>query len=244
VDRPPESFGGRRMTRVFAAMVLAVCVAALGAACGHEGAEESEGPEAAPAVLPASLTTLESSAEDLVDAALEHDRAGVTETAATLKAAATGPAAATLRGAGVPSATIAQLQGRAQRVVGLAPHGSFIRLALSANAVSGMMAALYGRFDAPVPPSVLTLDYLDREAQLRSVVQERQKVDSAVAQLDSTWRRLRTRVVAAGGGEPARAFDRHVAAMKRLVHGQPGKVQAEAVHGLALVDHLEEVFAR
>jgi hypothetical protein len=32
--------------------------------------------------------------------------------------------------------------------------------------------------------------------------------------------------------------------MKRLVHGRPAKVQAEAAHGLALVDHLEEVFAR
>jgi hypothetical protein len=224
--------------------MLVVCVAMVGAACGHEGTEESEGPETAAAGVPASLTTLESSAEDLVDVALEHDRGGVTETAARLKAAATGPAAATLRSAGVPSATIARLQARAQRVSGLAPRGPFIRVALAANAVSGLMATLYSRFDAPVPPSVLTLDYLDREAQLRSLVQERQKVNSAIGQLDSTWTRLRTSVVAAGGAEPARDFDQHVAAMKRLVHGRPAKVQAEAVHGLALVDHLEEVFAR
>jgi hypothetical protein len=218
------------MTRAAAAIFVLVALLTVGAA------------SAAP--VPSSLRALESSAEDLVDVALAGDRADVTATARQLRALANGPAAASLTRAGVPRATIDRLRERANHVAGLAVNGAFVRVALAANAVSGLMPDLYGRFHDRVPPSVLALDYFDREAQLRSLVGERRRVAGAVKQLASTWTQLRHKVVAAGGGKEAAAYDKHVSAMRRLVSGPLKNVRDEAVHGLALVDHLEAVFTR
>jgi hypothetical protein len=199
---------------------------------------------ASAAPVPSSLKTLESSAEDLVDSALSQDRAGVTATARQLRALANGPAASSLARAGVPHATIARLEQRAKVVAHLAAHAAFVRVALAANAVSGLMPDLYERFHDRVPPAVLALDYLDREAQLRAVVGERTRVADAVKRLASTWAGLRHKVVAAGGAHAAAAYGSHVAAMQRLRHRSLRSVQDEAVRGLALVDRLEAVFTR
>jgi hypothetical protein len=198
--------------------------------------------QAAP--VPSSLQSVESSAEDLVDLALAGDRRGTIATAGELAAFAKGPAAASLTRAGVGSAKIVQLGRTANRVVALAPRAPLVRVALAANAVSGLMPGLYAHFHDRVPPSVLALDYFDREAQLRSLVRERRRVNVAVKQLASTWAALRPRVIAAGGAAPARAYDKHVAAMERLVRGPLKNVREEAEHGLAVVDTLEQVFTR
>jgi hypothetical protein len=198
----------------------------------------------AAAPVPPSLKAVESEAEDVVDFALARNRGEVAATAASLKVAANGSAAAALARYGVSSATITQLEQRADRVARLARRGSFVRIALAANAVSGLMADLYGHFHDRVPASVLALDYLDREAQLRSLVREPELVSVAVRQLASTWTPLRPKVIAAGGEREAEGYDRHVAAMKRLVRRGRKSVQAEAVHGLDLVDRLEQVFVR
>jgi hypothetical protein len=198
--------------------------------------------QAAP--VPSSLKALESSAEDLVDFALSGSRRETAATAAKLTALASGPAAATLGRSGVASARIVELELTANRVARLVPHGPFVRVALAANAVSGLMPGLYAHFQDRVPPSVLELDYLDREAQLRSLARERKQVGVAVKRLASTWMRLRPKVVAAGGAASAAAYDKHVAAMKRVVHGALKNMREEAVHGLALVDELEQVFMR
>ena len=104
--------------------------------------------------------------------------------------------------AGVAPAKIARLKRTASRVSQLAARGPLVRVALAANAVSGLMPELYAHFRDRVPPSVLTLDYLDREAQLRSLVLERARVDVAVKRLVSTWAPLRPKGVAAGGAAP------------------------------------------
>jgi len=85
-------------------------------------------------------------------------------------ALANGQALTSLSRAGVPRALIGGLKERSGVVRRLAAKGAFVRVALAANAVSGLMAQLYGHFRDRVPPSVLTLDYLDREAQLRSLM--------------------------------------------------------------------------
>jgi hypothetical protein len=199
-------------------------------------------PATSAAAVPTSLTALESSAEDLVDAALARDRTEVVATARKLRALAAGQAAASLARAGVSRATVDRLQQRARHVDAVAAHGAFIRVALAANAVSGLMPDLYARFHDRVPPAVLALDYLDREAQLRAVVGERDHVADAVKRLGSTWRPLRPKVITAGGAREAAAYDKHVASMNRLSRGSLKKVRGEAVNGLNLVDQLEQVF--
>lgn len=194
--------------------------------------------------VPASLKSAESNAEDIVDFALSRDRAVAIETAASLKAAANGPAAAALARARVPAAIIRRLKQRVNRLERLARTGSFIEIALAANAVSQLMADLYGRFQDRVPATVLRLDYLEHEAHLRSLAQQPGRVASAVKQLAPTWAPLRPRVIAAGGAKEARAYQQHVVAMNRLAPDAGLKLQAEAVHGMTLVDRLERVFLR
>lgn len=222
-------------TRACAWVVLAAAVLA---AAGPSFATGQAG------AVPSSLQAVESSAEDLVDFALAGDHRETVATAAELATRARGPAAASLTRAGVAPAKIARLKRTASRVSQLAARGPLVRVALAANAVSGLMPELYAHFHDRVPPSVLTLDYLDREAQLRSLVLERARVDVAVKRLASTWAPLRPKVVAAGGSAPAAAYDKHVSAMKRLVRGSLTAVRKEAVHGLVLVDALEQAFSR
>jgi hypothetical protein len=104
------------------------------------------------------------------------------------------------------------------------------------------MPDLYSRFADPVSAANFMLDYLDREAQLRSLAGQTRAVASAVKQLGPTWAKVRPRVVAAGGAREAAAFQKHVTAMQRLDPRAARKVQAEAVRGLALVDELEGAF--
>jgi hypothetical protein len=218
--------------------------ALLVAACLFGGGVPASAALLAKKPVPESLKATESSAEDIVDFALSSDREAVVAGAAELKAAAYGPAARSLTRAGVPLAKIASLKQRAGRVARLARTGSFIEIALSANAVSQLMSALYAHFRDSVPATVLTLDYLDREAQLRSLAMQRGKVAEAVRALGPTWTRLKPKVIAAGGAREASAYQKHVVALQRLASGPPLKVQAEAVHGLALVDEIEQVFVR
>lgn len=225
-------------------MKAALCIAAAGVAAALSLTAGAVGAQAytSNAPVPASLSAAESSAEDLVDGALAGRRGEVISIAAELKATANGPAASALEQAGVSPAAIAQLEQRANRVAQLARGGSFVSVMLAANAVSQLMPGLYAHFADPVPPRILTLDYLDREAQFRSLAHQPSKVAAAVKELEATWVRVRPKVVAAGGTSEAAAYAEHVAAMKRLDPAAASKLQAEAVHGLALVDELEQVF--
>ena len=192
---------------------------------------------------PPVLTTVESSAEDIVDYALAGDRARVVAEASKLRTEANGEAERVLIRSGVESSEVALLGKRSNRVATLAHSGSFVAIALSANAVSQLMPALYQHFRDPVPSTILKLDWLDREAQLRSLAREPSKVSSAVAELGRTWPLVRGKVIAAGGASEAAAYDRHVAAMRRLDPRAGKKLQAEASRGLELVDDLEQVFS-
>jgi hypothetical protein len=218
-------------------MRRALAAAVLGAALA------SAPPAGARPPVPSGLSGLESSAEDLVDVALAHDRSGVVDTAGELRArAAAGETARVLAAAGVPAATLAELRRRAQQTASLSRSGGFAQVALAANAVSELVPGLYARFADPVPPAVLTLDYLDREAQLRSLAGQRRAVPPLVQRLSRIWAGLRAPVRAHRGGEVAAAFDRHVAAMSRLAPAGGSALRREAATGLELVDRIEQVF--
>jgi hypothetical protein len=190
---------------------------------------------------PQILEATESSAEDLIDYALEGDRSRVVSGAQQLKRTAA-QAVPVLRGAGPTNAQLSALRTRAARVAGVSRSGKFVDVALAANAVSELMPGLYRRFAVSIPPAVLALDYLEREAQLRARAGQKSRVPPLVDHLASTWSGLRARVRSRGGRTEAAAFDKHVAAMKRLAPAAGGALQREAGVGLELVDDLENVF--
>ena len=196
------------------------------------------------APVPAGLTALESNAEDIVDVALAHDRARVIAMARTLRTSAGGATARVLLDAGAAPADVADLRTRAATVARISDKAPSTTVALAANAVSGVVAKLYARFADPVPVAVRRLDYLDREAQLRSLAGQRKAVPPVVARLTATWLSLRPVVIAHGGKSVAAAYGRHVAAMRRLAQKPDGAFRSEAVNGLNIVDELEGVFSR
>ena len=193
--------------------------------------------------VPSSLQRVESAAEDLVDVALAHQRAEAARSARELPDLARAAAPA-LRRADVPAAQVRELERLAARVAAAGPRAGFLQVALDANQISGLVPQLYSHFRTAVPPRVYALDYLDREAQLRSLAGQRSGARAAVDKLAPSWQRLRPRVVAAGGAREARLYDGHVRALQRLAHaGSLPALAHEAARGLELVDELERVFA-
>jgi hypothetical protein len=226
-----------------------VCALGLAGCGGSEGSDEVEQAEAAEmnaseSPVPGKLASTKSGAEDIIASALSGDRGAVVAGASTLADASNGATAGVLSRAGVPDTTVAELEKRTTRLARLARDGSFVEVALAANAVSQLMPSLFRRFHDRVPAEILALDYLDREAQFRSLAGQTTAVAAAVTGLARTWTRVRPKVVAAGGGQEAKAYQAHVAAMKRLSPAAADAIQAEARRGLELVDQLERVFTR
>ena len=251
----------RRITALLVALVLASFAVSAMSGCGDSGGDEQATTQSEPAAggesseaaeegreeggsVPASLGTLESGAEDAVDQAHARDRAAVVRTARKVLQAARGRAGADLREAGVAPVEITALQDRARLLDGIAARASFARVALAANSISGLMPALYARFEDPVPPDVLKLDYLDREAQLRSQAGDRASVPPIVKGLAATWAKLRPDVIDAGGEAVAARYADHVRAMRRLARAAGRPLEREASNGLELVDELESQFRK
>jgi hypothetical protein len=238
-----------------ALFVAVFAVAAEGSGCGEskgdgtskesEAPEKGETAEEGAAVVPSSLGEVESGAEDTIDFAHQAERAKVVVTARRLRRTAEGPAAADLRQAGVPGERISALRDRARLLQKLAPRGDLARVSLAANQISALMPEFYARYKDPVPPDVLKLDYLDREAQLRSLADDQGSVLPAVNEISSTWTTLRRRVIEAGGRRVATRYTRHVGSMRQLARGSDHQaLQREAVNGLELVDELEQQFQK
>jgi hypothetical protein len=218
-----------------ARLTLAVLAAVgLGTGSAHPAAAAKKPP-------PQILEATESSAEDLIDYALDNDRSRVVAGAQKLNRTAA-QAVPVLRGAGPTNAQLSVLRQRAARVASVSRSGRFITVALAANSVSELMPGLYSRFSVAIPPAVLSLDYLEREAELRARAGQKGRVPALVHRLATTWSGLRARVRARGGRKEAAAFDKHVAAMKRLAPAAGVGLQREADVGLELVDDLENVF--
>jgi len=193
--------------------------------------------------VPRSLNTVESAAEDTIDFAHARNRTKVIATTRKLQRTAAGRASADLRKAGVPADTITALQDRARLVSSLGRTAGFLRLSLGANQVSALMPELFAHYSSPIPPAVQRLDYVDREAQLRSRAGDETSVAAAVDDLAATWAVLEPDVIKAGGAKVAAKFSRHVAAMRRLAKGSDAAaLQEEAARGLELVDQLEGTF--
>jgi hypothetical protein len=220
-----------RLTLAVLAAIGVGAVSALPAAAGSAGRQPP----------PQILEATESSAEDLIDYALDNDRSRVVAGAQKLNRTAA-QAVPVLRGAGPTNAQLSALRQRAARVASVSRSGRFITVALAANAVSELMPGLYSRFSVAIPPAVLSLDYLEREAQLRARAGQKARVPALVERLATSWSGLRARVRARGGRKEAAAFDKHVAAMKRLAPAAGVGLQREADVGLELVDDLENVF--
>jgi len=191
--------------------------------------------------VPASLTRVESAAEDAIDFLERGRSAKARQALEALRRLAHGQAATDLAKAGVARAKVRALQRRADRAASLSARGAAeLEVSLAANAVSQLMPGLYASYRDPVPPTVLKLDYLDRELQLRSRAGQPSAVSARVRDLTATWTKLRPAVVRAGGRKVALDYDGHVRALR--TDTAPAAVQRQAAIGLELVDRLEDVF--
>jgi hypothetical protein len=236
-------------TRKLAAALLAAGLLVVPAACGehaspNQAARTTTPVQTAPppnSTVPAELTRAETAAEDVIGFLEQRKPAKSKAEARILADLAHGQAAASLRLAKVPAPRIKAFQQRADRTRRLSSRNARpLPVSLAANSVSQLMPSFYAHYHDPVPPTVLKLDYLDREVQLRSQAGQRTKVRGAVRKLQATWRQLRPQLVKRGGTKEAKAYDRHVSALKR--GGRATAIQKQAVHGLDVVDKMEGVF--
>jgi hypothetical protein len=191
----------------------------------------------------------ETAAEDVITFLLEHGKTAkappspalARAEAKTLKQLARGKAAAVLEGAGVSQPKLRAFRLRADRVDRLMGGGdSKLQVSLASNRVSQLMPGFYARYQDPVPPAVLRLDYLDRLIQLRSMAGQTAAVTRAIKSEESTSTKLRPQLVAAGGAKAARQYSAHLEGLKR--DQRPAAVQKQAVNGLDIVDTMEKVF--
>jgi outer membrane murein-binding lipoprotein Lpp len=233
----------RRAARMVLGTIVP-CLAVLAAGCGGSSKRDSVASAATPAGRPpASLATVESAAEDIIDLALAGDRAKVVTKAKTLVAAAGGPAARALRRAGVSPVRIDELRRRSDRVLRLAPRAPLIEVALASNRAFELVPEFFARFRTEVPAPVLRLDYLDFEAKLQARAGHARQLVAVVRRLETTWSPLRPQIVKAGGRRAARAYDAHVHALGALAgRAALARAEREAQHGLDLVDELEAVY--
>lgn len=244
-------FNPTNRTRRLVAAVLATGIiggAAAGGLALSQTAPASTPPPpahvtATKSTVPRALTRAETAAEDVIGFLEKGKPAKSKAEARILRNLAHGKAADALRRAGVPERQIKVFQQRADQTARLSlAEATPANVSLAANGVSQLMPGLYARYQDPVPPAVLKLDYLDREVQLRSQAGQRSKARAAVRQIDATWRQLRPQLVSAGGATVAKAYDRHIKALK--AGGAPTAIQREAAHGLEIVDQMEGVFLR
>jgi hypothetical protein len=230
-------------------VALAIFVAAaFVAGCGDDSkdnttASTSEAAAAAASKngpIPASLRTVESASEDIIDLALAGERAEVVRKARALRKAAAGPAAADLAKAGVTPDRLRVLKARAARVAKLAPQAPLLDVALASNQAFALVPNYFARYESPIPSDVTLLDYLDFEAKLESKAGDVAKLQRAIVGLQSTWKSVKPQVE---DSEAAANFDAHVKAITKLAtNADPDKTQREAQHGLDLVDELEQSF--
>lgn len=188
-------------------MTGAVALAGCGGEAEPEQSEQAEVENAAAGLVPRRLAATESGTEDIIALALSGDRAAVVTGTSRLAKVSSGTTASELKRSGVPEATVAELDRRAGHLARVARNGSFVEVELAANAVSALMPGLYRRFETRVPAEILALDYLDREAQFRSLARQPGAVAAALKELARTWARVRPRLVAAGGTREARSYD-------------------------------------
>ena len=224
--------------------VLALApVATTVAYASHSPAHGSTAAALAKRPVPAVLKSAESNAEDIVGFALESKRAKMVGQTRQLKKAMNPSTLAMLAASGVSRSTMADLKVRVDHVVAIGQTGSFIDVALAGNSVSELMPAVYARFTDPIPSQVLALDYLEREAQLRSIANDPARLHSVIADMSRTWQVLQPGVLNTTGGDKAAAtYTDHVASMRQLAATSGKSLEREAIRGLELVDGLERLF--
>lgn len=242
-------FNPTNRTRRMVAVVLATGIiggtAAGGLALSQTAPARTPSPPAhvtaTKSTVPRALTRAETAAEDVIGFLEKGKPAKSKAEARILRNLAHGKAADSLRRAGVPEHQIKVFQQRADRTARLSLAGvAPVNVSLAANSVSQLMPGFYARYQDPVPPAVLKLDYLDREVQLRSQAGQQSKAHAAVRQIDATWRQLRPQLATAGGATVAKAYDRHIKVLK--AGGASTAIQREAAQGLEIVDQMEGVF--
>ncbi|MDQ6677387.1 MAG: hypothetical protein M3Z09_08840 [Acidobacteriota bacterium] len=111
-----------------------------------------------------------------------------------------------------------------------------------ANQVTLIAANLSQPFNPKIPVDVVKLDYYGRELEVWTAAKDSSKLQTAVAEMRSTWDRVRPSVETHGGSAEAQQFD---TLMTQLQNAKtPANYNKTASALLEGVDKLEKVFTR
>ena len=218
-------------------VTLAVVVACFVMGCSKESQPDDP--------IPTDLATIESATEVAFDQALAGDVPAVQAQARQISEAWTRYQPQASRD-GVSASALQRLAAAVQGLVTAAANSSVsaVDLARAANAISAPLEEIYAVYNPPVPPQLLTLDFLGREVILDAKEANFGRARGDVDRLDATWQSLRAKVVSAGGGSAANQMDAAIAAQRMALAGPDAPaLEAAARQVLAVVDNIEQLFA-
>jgi hypothetical protein len=194
--------------------------------------------------VPAPLQTVEGTAEDAYDQALAGHPDAVSTDAADLQTTWQGFRARALKDGVAETDAKALDDGISALKTAAATVTDGPSLARTANAVSAPMSNIFAVYGPTVPAPVLELDYLGREVELDGMQSDLTAGAQDVDSLDSVWKALRAKVVAAGGSAAADAFDASIQSERDALAASDTTALTTAAHSqLDQVDVVEQVFA-
>lgn len=192
---------------------------------------------AADPAIPAPLAALESTAEDLDEAAAVEDWKKVEE---LLKSAGAATAKVTAAHASHPAApelkkALAAVRAAAKKKEGLATRRA-------ANRLAAVVIDFYLGYQTRVPADVMRLDVLLKAIELCAVGGKPGDAAASLAQLQAAWKRLAGK--APVDGSPAKeAMEEHLAQIGEAIEAKDAKeIELAATLALEGVDELEKLF--
>lgn len=226
-----------RPLAVVASLLLAVVLGGFAGGCGEE---DDDAPEVSP-----ELTRIESLAEDSIDFALSGNLAEASRLANDLKQAwdtyrpeAEQKGASQELLASEDSYINALVAG--SREVGRQP----LDVARLANAATEPLGGLFALYKGRIPSAVFELDYLEHELLIDGEGGSSALARSHVAELQETWKELRSQVLKVPGGSALVAvYDANIEHHEDAARsGNTVLVSRHAFVGLELVDVIERLF--
>jgi hypothetical protein len=192
---------------------------------------------AADPAIPAPLAALESTAEELDEAAAVEDWKKVEELAKSASISVAKVAAAHARHPAAPELkkALAAVKAAAKKKDGLSTRKA-------ANRLAGVVIDFYLGYETKVPADVMRLDVILKEVELCAVASKPGDAAAAVARLDATWARLSGKSPV--DGSPAKeVMEEHLAQLAEAIEAKDVKeIEIAATLALEGVDELEKLF--
>ena len=215
-------------------MTLTMVTIMFVAACGQVA--ENRG------VVPNSLQTIESAAEDIIDVApggnwdkINSQVSGIAEAWQSYQSQATKDGASQAL-----QDTFSQALSELQAATAAQDTQAIMQ---SANTLSAAVVELFGIYNPAIPVDIGRLDVLERQVVLDVAANDYEAAATSLANVKSVWQNVKPSVLAHNGEQVAAEFENSIALQESALNAKDGtSLTSEAKNGLEIVDALEQLY--